>query len=185
MTRFKSYPILFYIATRKTQHFILTLLEFENMNKKLSTTQVQEIVEMMASRLSSYIEECANLPSKFECYECGRASNEYFVCECHRPHVCEYKECPVCGEWIDIDDTPVWHCCMTVKVVDQSDIEDCYKNKFSELLHKIFRKARKNKPFNRSFKFQQRFIDDQMINVICDYYEDDASLKEATDFVNG
>ena len=148
------------------------------MSKKLSTTQVQEIVEGMASRLSDYIAECDELPSKFECYECGRASNEYFVCGCHHPSVSEYKECPVCGEWIDIDDTPVWHCCMTVKVVDESEIEDGYKQQFSKLLNKLYKKAQETRPVNRD-------IDEQMINVICDYYEDDASLKEATDFVNG
>lgn len=151
--------------------------------KELTAPEVQEIVEMMASRLLDHIEECDGLPSKFECDECGRNSNEYFVCVCHSPKVCEYKECPQCGEWIaineiDVDDEPLWHCCMTTKVVDESTIEDCYKQKFSEFLNAIFKKACESRPMNRS-------IDEHMIDVICDYYEDDASLKEATDFVNG
>lgn len=148
------------------------------MSKKLNTTQVQEIVEGMASRLSYYIEECSELPSKFECYECGRASNEYFVCGCHHPNVCEYKQCPECGDDVDVDDESVWHCCMTVKVVDESEIEDYEKKKFSELLNKLYKKAQHSKPKNKN-------LDEWMIKIVCDAYEDDVCLKEATDFVNG
>lgn len=145
---------------------------------KLTAQQVQEIVEGMASRLSDYIAECEELPSKWECAECGRNNSENFPCGCHNPKVREHKECPQCGEWIDLGVEPVWACCMAIKVVDESKIKDCYKQQFSELLHKLFKKAEATRPINRD-------IDEQMIDVICDAYEDSLSLKEATDFING
>lgn len=146
--------------------------------KRMLTKQVGKILEDLTGLLTDYIEECEQLPSKFECDECGRNSAEHFTCNCHAPKVCEYKECPVCGEWIDVDDEEVWECCMSDRVIDESDLEDQHKEAFLYLMKDLLKKAKAKRPINKS-------LDDVMIDVMCDAYEDEASLKSATEFVNG
>ena len=60
LTRFKSYPILFHIATRKTQHFILTLLELENMNTELFLDALDNLLEdNVSNRLHAQSQDTA------------------------------------------------------------------------------------------------------------------------------
>ena len=136
--------------------------------KHLLATQVSEILEELSGVLADYIEECNAIPSKWECYECGRNSSEHFTCGCERPRVDEYKECPVCNDWVEVDE-PVWTCCFASNIICSSEVE---------LLGKLLGQSRKQKPVNRS-------LGDVMIDVMCDSVEDEDKLKEATDFVNG
>ena len=143
----------------------------------LLATQVAKILEDITNELVIYIEECEKLPSKYECYECGRNSSEHFACGCERPRVDEYKECPVCGEWIEVDE-PVWTCCFKTNTVCSGEIEllddnEVRQEAFIALLSALLKKAEEvNRPVNRS-------LGDVMIDVMCDSYE------KATDFVNG
>ena len=151
--------------------------------KHLLATQVAKILEDITNELGIYIEECEKLPSKYECYECGKNSKEYFTCGCERPRVDEYVKCPVCGEWIEVDE-PVWTCCFATNIIRSGENELLDGNKprrrvFIELLCDLLKKAEEvNRPVNRS-------LGDVMINVLCSAYEDADELKKATDFVNG
>ena len=149
--------------------------------KHLLATQVAKILEELSGVLADYIEECNAIPSKWECYECGRNSSEHFACGCERPRVDEYKECPVCEDWVEV---PVWNCCFATNIIRSGENELLDGNKprqrvFIELLRDLLKKAEEvNRPVNRS-------LGDVMIDVMCDSYEDEDKLKEATDFVNG
>ena len=136
--------------------------------KLFTQTQIAKSLEDLTGEVADYIEKCEKLPSKYECYECGRNSKEYFTCGCERPRVDEYVKCPVCGEWIEVDE-PVWTCCFASNIICSSEVE---------LLGKLLGQSRKQKPVNRS-------LGDVMIDVMCDSVEDEDKLKEATDFVNG
>ena len=149
--------------------------------KHLLATQVAKILEDITNELGIYIEECEKLPSKYECYECGRNSKEYFTCGCERPRVDEYVKCPVCGEWIEVDE-PVWTCCFATNIIRSGENEllddnEVRQEAFIALLSALLKKAEFNRPVGRS-------LDDVMINVLCSAYEDEDELKEATEFVN-
>ena len=161
-------------------HTSLTFLEL-SMNHLLAT-QVAKILEDITNELVIYIEECEKLPSKYECYECGRNSSEHFACGCERPRVDEYKECPVCNDWVEVDE-PVWTCCFKTNTVCSGEIElldynEVRQEAFIALLSALLKKAEAERPTGRS-------LGDVMIDVMCDSYEDEDELKEATDFVNG
>ena len=79
-------------------------MEFIMKQEHLLATQVAKILEELTGVLADYIEACNAIPSKWECYECGRNSSEHFACGCERPRVDEYVKCPVCGEWIEVDE---------------------------------------------------------------------------------
>ena len=158
------------------------ILEFIMKQEHLLATQVAKILEDITNELVIYIEECEKLPSKYECYECGRNSSEHFACGCERPRVDEYKECPVCNDWVEVDE-PVWTCCFKTNTVCSGEIEllddnEVRQDAFIALLSALLKKAEFNRPVNRS-------LGDVMIDVMCSAYEDADELKKATDFVNG
>lgn len=146
--------------------------------KQFTQTQIAQILEDLLSRLVDYIEECEEIPIKYECYECGRNSNEHFVCNCERPHVEEYQSCPVCGEYIEVSES-VWTCCFVDRLVKNELLPDNKRvqRTFVDFLEELLEKAGNDRPVNRT-------LGDMMIHLMCEMYEDEDELKKATDFIN-